>query len=235
MGDMAGSIFCLFGVLAVLHERHLVGYGRHVEIAMLDSLIAMQGYLSQLYFVSGQCPSPVGTRHPSIVPYGSFPSSDGQVIVACLTEHFWHNFAKCLGLPELVDDKRFSPYENRLANRDELETIVCQIMRENSTHYWLDRLTEFDVPNAPILSIAETLDQPHVQAQGLIETVKHPDIGDLKMVRGPILFDGAGPAASSPPPLLGADTTEVLMSELGLDSDAIDDLVKRKIAGTAIN
>jgi crotonobetainyl-CoA:carnitine CoA-transferase CaiB-like acyl-CoA transferase len=157
LGDMAGSIFSLFGLLAALHERNVTGKGRHVEVAMLDSLIALQGYLSQIYFVTGQSPQPVGTQHPSIVPYGSFQTSDGHVIVACLTERFWHNFARCLDHEELIEDPRFALYEDRLANRDALQQIVHARMSQATTDFWLDRLSAFDVPNAPILSIGVAL------------------------------------------------------------------------------
>ncbi|WP_146586824.1 CaiB/BaiF CoA transferase family protein [Puniceibacterium confluentis] len=231
LGDLSGSIFSVFGVLAALHERHQTGRGRHVEIAMLDSLIALQGYLSQIYFVSDQDPQPVGTRHPSIVPYGAFATSDGHVIVACLTERFWHNFARCLGCEALVSDPRFALYENRLANRDALEQEVCAVMGGNTTAYWLERLTEFDVPNAPILSIAEALEQPHVAARNLVETVTHPEVGDLRLVRSPMLFDGQGPDKSGAPALLGENSREILQERLGLDRSEIDTLVAKKVVG----
>lgn len=230
LGDMAGSIFSLFGLLAALVERNTTGQGRHVEIAMLDSLIAMQGYLSQIYFVSGNSPQPVGTRHPSIVPYGAFPTRDGHVIVACLTERFWHNFARCLGREDLITDPRFAEYEKRLENRDALEPEICEIMEKDTTEYWLDRLTEFDVPNAPILSIAESLEQEHVAARGLIETVTHPDVGDMQLVRGPIRFDGEGPAPARAPALLGEHTRSVLSDWLGYDEEEARALETRAAA-----
>ncbi|THD76580.1 CoA transferase [Thalassobius vesicularis] len=227
LGDMAGSIFSLFGVLAALHERNATGEGRHVEIAMLDSLIAMQGYLSQIYFVTGDSPQPVGTQHPSIVPYGSFPTQDGHVIVACLTERFWHNFARSLDRADLIDDPRFGQYQARLANRDALEPIIHERMTRDSTEYWLDRLTEFDVPNAPILSIGEALSQEHVAAHDLIETVDHPQIGSLRMVRTPILFDGEGSACAEAPSTLGQDTDEVLRDKLGYSAEQIAALQRK--------
>lgn len=230
LGDMAGSIFSLFGLLAALVERNTTGQGRHVEIAMLDSLIAMQGYLSQIYFVSGNSPQPVGTRHPSIVPYGAFPTRDGHVIVACLTERFWHNFARCLGREDLITDPRFAEYEKRLENRDALEPEICEIMEKDTTEYWLGRLTEFDVPNAPILSIAESLEQEHVAARGLIETVTHPDVGDMQLVRGPIRFDGEGPAPARAPALLGEHTRSVLSDWLGYDEEEARALETRAAA-----
>ncbi len=224
LGDMAGSIFSLFGLLAALVERNATGRGRHVEIAMLDSLIAMQGYLSQIYFVTGESPQPVGTRHPSIVPYGSFPTSDGHVIVACLTERFWHNFARCLGREDLIDDPRFAEYRQRLENRDGLEPTICEIMQRETTAFWLDRLAEFDVPNAPILSIGEALEQDHVAAHELIESVFHSEVGEMKLVRGPVLFDGVGPAPARPPALLGEHTRTVLSDWLAYDEERIASL-----------
>ena len=231
IGDLAGSIFSLFGILAALHERNTTGHGRHVEVAMLDSLIAMQGYLSQLYFITGQSPKPVGTRHPSIVPYGSYPTKDGHVIVACLTERFWHNFARCLEMEDLITDPRFAAYEKRLANSAQLEPMLQARMLQNTTKYWLERLTVFDVPNAPILSVGEALDQEHVAAHQLIETVNHPEVGDMRLVRGPILFDGEGPGPSSAPPLLGENTKEVLANELGYSDAAVAKLKSKNVIG----
>ncbi|WP_068112278.1 CaiB/BaiF CoA transferase family protein [Tropicimonas marinistellae] len=229
LGDMAGSIFSLFGLLAALHERNVTGKGQHVEVAMLDSLIAMQGYLSQIYFVTGQSPQPVGTQHPSIVPYGSFSTADGHVIVACLTERFWHNFARCLGQEALISDPRFALYEDRLVNREALHEVIDMRMRQDSTAYWLARLETFDVPSAPILSIGDSLEQPHVRSRGLIETVHHPTQGEMQLVRGPITFDGQGPAPSTAPSLLGADTTDVLTRDLGMSEDEVAEMAARGV------
>lgn len=229
LGDMAGSIFSLFGLLAALHERNATGKGRHVEVAMLDSLIAMQGYLSQIYFVTGESPKPVGTQHPSIVPYGSFPTSDGHVIVACLTERFWHNFARALDRDDLIDDPRFSQYEQRLANRKDLEPIIHDRMTQDTTAYWLDRLEEFDVPSAPILSIGDALDQPHVAARNMVTPVSHPVVGDMRLVNNPILFDGENPAQNTAPNLLGESTRAVLAGRLGLSQDDITTLQSKGI------
>ncbi|MDD7973286.1 CaiB/BaiF CoA transferase family protein [Roseinatronobacter alkalisoli] len=229
LGDMAGSIFSLFGILAALHERNLTGNGRHIEVAMLDSLIAMQGYLSQIYFITGESPQPVGSQHPSIVPYGSFPTSDGHVIVACLTDRFWHNFARCLDQEALIEDPRFAVYEQRLANRDALQAIIQERMTKDSSDYWLERLTKFDVPNAPILSIGDALEQAHVLNRGLIENVDHPIAGQIKMVRGPIRFDGKGPDGSKAPSLLGENTIEVLMAKLGMDMSDIETLLDQGV------
>ncbi|WP_114964340.1 CaiB/BaiF CoA transferase family protein [Alkalilacustris brevis] len=233
MGDMAGSIFAVFGILAALHERHSTGRGGRVDVAMLDSLMAMLGYLAQIFLVTGQAPQPVGTRHPSIVPYGAFPTRDGHVIVACLTERFWHNFAACLDMPELAQDPRFALYHDRLANRDALEALIEARMTRDDTDFWLARLDRFDVPNAPILDVAQALEQAHVTARGLIETVAHPLVGDIRLVRGPVRFDGAGPAPAVPPSLLGADAEAVLSGVLGYGTAEIEALRGAGVIGPA--
>lgn len=231
LGDMAGSIFAVFGILAAVHQRNVSGKGGLVEIAMLDSLIAMLGYLAQIFFITGQPPRPVGTKHHSIVPYGAFPTQDGHVIVACLTEKFWRNFAACLDMPELADDHRFCIYANRLANRDQLEALIDQRMRGRDTAFWLERLDAFDVPHAPILDVGQALEQAHVAVRGLVETVSHPALGEMKVVRGPIRFDGHGPAPVTPPSLLGQETAEVLADRLSLTPSQIRELQGRGVLG----
>ena len=94
----------------------------------------------------------------------------------------------------------------------------------------MERLTEFDVPNAPILSMAESLEQEHVAARGLIETVTHPDVGDMQLVRGPIRFDGESPAPARAPALLGEHTRSVLSDWLGYDEEEARALETRAAA-----
>lgn len=226
MGDVADSVIPLFGLLAALHERNSTGRGRLVEIAMLDSLIAMQGYLSQIYLVTGQDPQPVGTQHPSIVPYGSQPTADGHVIVACLTERFWHNFARGLGREDLITDPRFDRYDARLDKSAALDPLIHAAMATDSTALWLDRLAAHGVPSAPILSIAAALDQDHAHERGLLETVHHPIAGEMRLVHGPIRFDGKGPAPARAPSLLGEDTADVLSERLDISEEEISALVE---------
>lgn len=229
LGDMAGSIFSVFGILAALHQRSVTGLGQRVDVAMLDGLIAMLGYLSQIYFVTGSAPQPVGTQHPSIVPYGSFATRDGHVIVACLTDRFWKNFANCLDLGHLVEDPRFALYQDRLTNRNELEPLINARMSAHSTDYWLDRLTRFDVPNAPILDVAEALEQDHVKARDLVETVSHPLAGEMRLVKNPVQFNGWSQAPSSAPSMLGEDSLTILQENLGLSPDEVARLVEENV------
>lgn len=231
MGDMAGSIFAVFGILAAIIERHSTGKGRHIEVAMLDGMLGMLGYLAQRFFVTGKAPEPMGTKHPSIVPYGSYPTSNGHIVVACLTERFWLCFARALGQPELASDPRFAQYTSRLENRAALEEIVESIMRQHDTEYWLAQLDQHGVPNAPILDVKEALEQPHTRARRLIDTAFHQAVGEIRAVRTPLRFDGEPLSAKEPPPLLGEHSVEILSGLAGLSQSDIEELIRNSIVG----
>jgi len=113
------------------------------------------------------------------------------------------------------------------------DKFVTARMTRDTTEYWLDCLSEFDVPNAPILSIRDALEQPHVHDRGLIESTDHPTEGSMRLVRGPVRFDGEGPAASQAPRLLGEDTAKVLSRHIGLSDERINTLIAKGIVKAA--
>ncbi len=224
LGDMVGGIFGSVGVLAALHERHATGRGRLVDISLHDGMLGMLGYLAQRYFVSGSDPVPVGSGHPSVVPYGSFPASDGMVIIACLMEGFWGRLCNALERPEWTDDARYATGAERLRNRDEVNRMIGKITSTRTVVEWTRRLTEHDVPNAPVLGVGAALNHPHSVARDMVVTAEHPGVGPIRMVGRPIKFPGAPQAPLRPPPQLGQHTGEVLRQELGLDDEALAQL-----------
>jgi crotonobetainyl-CoA:carnitine CoA-transferase CaiB-like acyl-CoA transferase len=226
LGDMAGGIFGVFGILATLLEVQRTGQGRKLDIAMLDSLLGMLGYLSQIYFVTGKTPEPFGTRHANIVPYGSYETSDGHIIVACLIERFWFNLARAINREDLITDPRYTEYLIRLENRESLEKTVADAMKTRTTKEWEKRLAEFDVPYAPILSVAEALEHPNTKAREMVRSVNHPEIGDLQLVSSPIKFEGMPQSPMTAPPKLGENTTEILTKLLNLSPQHIQDMQK---------
>lgn len=224
LGDMVGGIFGSVGVLAAIHERQATGRGRLVDIGLHDGTLGMLGYLAQRWFFTGEEPKPVGTGHPSIVPYGAFPASDGQVIVACLTQVFWGRLCAALERPELVDDPRFATNAARVARRAEVDALVGDAMRGRTVAEWVERLTRHDVPHAPVLGVGAALDHPHSQARDMVVEAEHPRMGTIRMVGRPVKFPGSPQAPLAPPPVLGEHTGPVLRELLGLDDATIDAL-----------
>ena len=225
-GDMAGGVFGAPAILAALHECQRTGRGRHIDISLMDGLIGMLGYLSQAYFVTGQSPQRMGSAHASVAPYGAFAASDGYVIVACLTERFWRNFACALERKDLLDDERFADYESRIAHRPALDAIINAVMPEKTMAEWDDILNACDVPHAPILNVGDALEHPHTKARQMVETVEHASAGLMRMVGRPIKFAGAQQTPLNAPPVLGAHTRDVLSKLLGLDDSELDDLTR---------
>ena len=224
LGDMVGGIFGSVGVLSALHERHATGRGRMVDISLHDGMLGMLGYLSQLYFLSGKDPEPVGSSHPNIVPYGPFPASDGTVIIACLMQGFWSRLCDALEHPEWTHDARFASGVDRLKNRVEVDRMIAEVTRTRTVDEWVARLTASDVPHAPVLGVGAALNHPHSVAREMVVTAEHPGVGPIKMVGRPIKFPGTTQAPLQPPPQLGQHTREVLRQTLGLSDEVLDGL-----------
>lgn len=224
LGDMVGGIFGSVGVLSALHERSITGRGRLVDISLHDGMLGMLGYLAQIFFVTGQDPKPVGSAHPNIAPYGAFPASDGQIIIACLVQGFWRRLCETLGRPELADDPRFATGADRLVHRAALNDIISSVTRARTVAEWAQRLSAADVPNAPILGVGAALNHPHSIAREMVVCAEHPTAGTVRMVGRPIKFPGMTQAPLKASPVLGEHTVEVLRQQLGLDDAMIEQL-----------
>ena len=225
LGDLVGGIYGSLGVVAALFERQAgSGGGRHIDLSLVDGMLGMLGYFAQIYFVTGKNPGRAGSKHPAFSPYGSYPTADGHIVIACLTETFWANFAKALEHPDLLDDPRFTVNEARLKNRDALDAEVSAVMRRRPMAEWQAILEAHDVPHAPILGVGEALEQPHARARDMVVTADHPRAGTLRMVGRPIKYVGMPQRPLDPPPMFGEHTRQILAEELGYAEEVINAL-----------
>ena len=221
VGDMVGGVYGPIAILAALNERHMTGRGRVIDIALHDGLIGMLGYLAQLSFLTGRDPEPVGSMHPTIVPYGSFPASDGYIIIAVLSEAFWPKLCYALDRPELAADDRFATLARRREHRDVLEATISEVTRTRTVAEWEQRLKAHDVPYAPILSVGAALAHPHTRAREMVVTAVHRDVGEIQMTGRPIKFPGTRQAPLTAPPAIGQHTREVLQGLLGCSDEEL--------------
>lgn len=229
MGDMIGGINGTIGILTALHQRSRTGKGSFVDISMLDGMIGLLGYLAQIYFVTGKSPQPVGTRHPSLVPYGSYATRDGRIIIACLTNTFWQHLLRAIEREDLQNDPRYLDYKDRLARRAEVDAIVEERIALRTNAEWEERFEAFDVPYAPVLSIGDALELPNTRARGMLGTAHDPDLGDIPMVASPIRLANAQRVPLQVPPALGQDTVAVLTDLLSLDEARIRSLLDQGV------
>ena len=215
LGDMVGGVFGPMAILAALLERHQTGKGRLIDISLYDGLIGMLGYFAQLAFITGEDPPTMGSSHPNIVPYGSFPASDGSIIIAVLSESFWGKLCEALERPELATDPRFATPTLRRERRDEVDQLISDVTRTRTVAEWEKRLTAADVPHAPVLGVTAALAHPHALAREMVVEAEHATIGKIKVVGRPIKFPGAKQPPVTAPPTLGQHTEQVLHEELG--------------------
>jgi crotonobetainyl-CoA:carnitine CoA-transferase CaiB-like acyl-CoA transferase len=215
LGDMVVGVFGPIAILAALYERSLTGHGRLIDISLYDGLIGMLGYFAQLAFITGDDPPPMGSSHPNIVPYGSFPASDGSIIIAVLSESFWGKLCDALERPDLALDPRFATPTGRRDHRAEVDRLIAEVTRTRTVAEWQERLTSFDVPHAPVLGVTAALGHPHALAREMVTETHHPTAGRMRLVGRPIKFPGAPQPPSTAPPTLGQHTAQVLREELG--------------------
>jgi crotonobetainyl-CoA:carnitine CoA-transferase CaiB-like acyl-CoA transferase len=225
LGDMVGGIFVSISVLSAVYERSITKRGRLIDVSLHDGLIGMLGYMAQLALINGKDPAPVGSAHPNLVPYGTFPAKDGSILIACLTNVFWIKLCEAIGQPDLAYDPRFVSLEDRRANRVEVNSAISHITLTKTVEEWTGILTEFDVPNAPILGIVAALNHPHARAREMVVETQHPTAGKLELVGRAVKFPESQQRPITPPPLYGQHTSSVLEELLELSQTQIQKLV----------
>lgn len=224
LGDLIGGINGPIAILGALHERHITGRGRQIDISLLDGMLGMLGYLAQLAFFTGEDPQPQGSQHPNLVPYGAFPAKDGSIIIACLTNSFWARICNALGMPELTDDPRFDSLEKRRDSREQVNDLIAEHTRQKTVKELEALLSEYQVPNAPILGIQEALAQPQAVAREMVVETEHKTLGAIPIVNRSIKFTGEQQPVPAAPATLGQHTDEILKECLGLTAEQIAQL-----------
>ena len=213
--DLMTGMYATVAVLAALTHRDRTGVGQHIDMALLDTQVAMLANMGSNYLNSGKPPKRWGNAHANIVPYQTFACADGHIIVATGNDGQYQKFVEAGGRPELGADPRFATNPLRVRNRDELVPILAAMVRQKTRDEWIALLEACGVPCGPINDIGEVFANEQVVAREVAIELPHPKAGKVKLVRNPIRMSATPATSDKAPPLLGQHTEEVLREVLG--------------------
>ena len=222
--DLFTGMYATTAILTALIHRERTGEGQYIDVALLDTQVAVMANVSSNYLCSDEIPQRWGNASPIIVPYQTFPTSDGWVIVAVGNDSQFKQFVSAGGQMQLADDPLYSKNPQRVLNREQLVPLLEAMTRQKTKAQWLSLLEEAGVPCGPINNIKEVFENEQVIARELQFDMPHPTTGKMKLVANPIRMSKTPVEANLAPPTLGQHTEEILHNRLKLDSEQIHKL-----------
>jgi len=210
--DVFTGVYSALAITAALKERETTGKGSHIDMALLDSLTGVLANQALYYLVSGTPPKRMGNAHPAVVPYQTFPCSDGHVLIACGNDSQFVKMMAILGDPSISKDERYATNPARIINRGTLIPRLNELTVKFTRAELTAQFESAGVPAGPINTIADAFADPQVIARGMRIDLPHPDAkgGSIPSVRSPMTINGRRAAAGRAPPKVGEHTEEVL-------------------------
>jgi CoA:oxalate CoA-transferase len=215
-GDITAALFATIGIVTALYDRERTGRGQKVDVAMLDSQVAVLENAISRYVATGDVPGKLGSRHPSIAPFAAFATADGHIAIAAGNDDLWARVAKVIGRDELITDQRFRTNPLRVEHVEAMAAEMEESLAAQTSRQWLAALEAEGVPCGPINTVADVMVDPQVLARNMIVETLDPDLGPIRMQGNPVKLSGhEDPKTRGPAPDLDADRAAIL-KELGI-------------------
>ena len=228
IGDLGSGLYSVIGILSALYSREKTQKGQHIDLSLLDVQISLLTYMATMQTLSGIDPEPIGNAHFVHVPYNSFTTSDGFVVIAVITDEFWQSLKSVVNVGSL-DDSKFDSSIDRLKNQAFIEDELNKVLSTQTSDHWIDKLNKAKVPCAPINKFSDALNDEQVKHRNMIVEVEHPDGGFVKMPGNPVKMSYTNEESYSSPPHLGTNTREILKNWSKYQDDEIEILENEKI------
>ena len=227
--DLFTGMYASSAILAAVIHRDRSGEGQYIDMALLDTQVAMLANISSNYLCSGVSPHRWGNAHPNVVPYQTFQTSDSWIIVAVGNDGQFRHFVKAGDRELLADDPRFATNPARIEHRDALIPLLAAMVKEKTKVEWISLLESVGVPCGPINNLQEVFENEQVVARGIQLNVPHPTAGSMKLVASPMRLSKTPVTMRMPPPLLGEHTEEILSATLHYTYEQIAQLRSKGI------
>ena len=231
IGDLGSGLFSVIGMLSALLSREKTGKGQHLDLSLLDVQISLLTYMATMQTLSGVNPEPIGNAHFVHVPYNSFTTKDGFVVIAVITDAFWQGLLNIVDVDNLRKEE-FKSSTGRLKNQKFIESELNKKLSTETSEHWINALNSAKVPCAPINSFSQALSDEQVIHRNMVVEVEHPDGGKVKMPGNPIKLSYTDEDSFSPPPHLGQHTKETLIEWCNYSESEIIELIKKKVIAT---
>ena len=229
VADIMTGLYATIGIQAALLHRERTGEGQYVDMALLDTQVAMIANLNMNYLISGKVPGRMGNAHANIVPYEAFACADGHIILAVGNDNQFEKFCQIADRPDIPADPRYRRNADRVRNRDELVPILAGIIRTRTMREWIEACDAAQVPCGPINRLDQVFSDPQVLHRQMRIDLPHPLSGTVPQVVSPIKLSATPLEYRSAPPLLGQHTAQVLAERLGYDPAKIAALAERGV------
>lgn len=226
--DTVGGMNAAFAIMAALYYRERTDEGQFIDIALLDSIMPLMGWVAANLLIGGQQPVLLGNDNFTAAPSGMFKTKDGYINIAANKQEQWEKLADEVGLPELKSDPRFQERDSRKANRFSLTSLLESKLTEKTTAHWVDVLNAKGIPSGNVLSLEAALTSEQVAHRQVIEEVETPGIGQIKIFNMTARFSKTPARIETPPPHL-SEHTEGFMCELGYTAEQIQALKEKQI------
>jgi len=221
VADLTAGFFCAQGILLAIIERETSGIGQWVKSSLLEAQIQMLDFQAARYLKDGEVPVTAGNDHPTGIPTGVFPTSDGHINIAVAGQVIYERFCNALEAPELIDDERFNTGDKRSKNRVEMNAAIGKITSTNTSEYWINLFNEAGCPSGPINSMDQVFADPQVKHLGMAVSVDHPILGKFEIVNQAIKLSRTPSSIRTATPEQGEHTDDIL-EELGYTAEEIN-------------
>lgn len=222
--DLTSGLWIALAILVGLAGRNATGKGCHVDLAMLDVQVSLLTIAAARYFALGEDPRRSGTAHPGRVPSEAFECSDGKWLHISGSDQHWLAICEVLGLDDLAADSELRTNANRVTSRARIRMAMIEAIANRERGELAKKLRTAGVPAGEVNSVAEILQDPHIEARGTVAHFEHPVEGPVPALRTPLRFKGFEDPAPTAPPELGAHNADILMQELGYDAGTVEAL-----------